>query len=217
MSNPVVNAVSVAPLAPSHLTRLASIHCGAFPHSALTQLGVEAVRRYYEWLLTGPHDAVCVGAFSGGTLVGFCFAGRFRGALSGFLARNRGYLMRRVLARPWLALNALFRERLGQAVNILGRGKRSFPSTPSSVPVSSFGVLAIAVDPASQGQGAGRALMEYAETVARGRGFSLMNLTVAVNNIQAIRFYEGIGWQKSPEGELWLGRMVRVIESSTSV
>lgn len=73
-------------LTTSDLPHIVRVHRAAFPDSALTKLGSEAVRRYYLWLLIGPHDAVNVGAFDlENVLVGFCFGGKFRGALSGFL------------------------------------------------------------------------------------------------------------------------------------
>lgn len=49
------------PLSAPDLGQAVQIHRAAFPDSALTKLGAEAVCRYYLWLLTGPHDAVNVG------------------------------------------------------------------------------------------------------------------------------------------------------------
>lgn len=34
---------------------VAGVHVAAFPSSALTRLGSEAVRRYYLWQIEGPH------------------------------------------------------------------------------------------------------------------------------------------------------------------
>ena len=46
------------------LQSIAILHQKAFQDSALTKLGLEPVRRYYEWQLTGPHDCYAIGAFS---------------------------------------------------------------------------------------------------------------------------------------------------------
>ena len=77
------------------LNAVARVHCSAFPKSAITAFGHEAVRRYYSWQLLGPHDAVAVGAVSGQELVGFCFAGLFNGSTSGFLRKHRAFLLGR--------------------------------------------------------------------------------------------------------------------------
>ncbi|CAG0992531.1 hypothetical protein ANRL4_02561 [Anaerolineae bacterium] len=53
--------MKVLSLTTSVLPFVVQIHRAAFPDSALTKLGAEAVRRYYLWLMTGPHDAVNVG------------------------------------------------------------------------------------------------------------------------------------------------------------
>src|SRR5688572_880630 len=74
------------------LDQMAAIHMQAFPTSFLTALGHGAVRRYYQWQLEGPHDAVCLGIESDEQLAGFCLAGIFRGATGGFVRTYRPYL-----------------------------------------------------------------------------------------------------------------------------
>lgn len=107
------------------------IHQLAFPQSAMTHLGSEATKRYYDWLLTGPHpDAFCIGLECELTLVGFCFGGRFNAATGGFLQKNRTFLIGRVLTHPWLVFNPLFRERLTLGVTILRRLRRAQSPPP---------------------------------------------------------------------------------------
>lgn len=70
------------------LPAVAAIHVAAFPDSALTALGVEAVRRYYAWQLDGPHEVFALGVdavqydndgtIANKQLIGYCFAGGFR-------------------------------------------------------------------------------------------------------------------------------------------
>jgi ribosomal protein S18 acetylase RimI-like enzyme len=202
------------PLTQADVPAIAAIHLRAFPRRALSALGEGAVLRYYTWLMDERHtQAHRMGAWAGDRLVGFNFAGRFNGAMSGFLAHNRSYLMAQVLRRPWLLLtNELFRERALQALSILNR-RRAVSATPEAVAereayLRGFGILAIAVDPTLQGAGVGKLLMADAEAEARRRGVELMNLSVAVDNAQAIAFYERLGWHRVVRsGAVWDGVM----------
>src|SRR5262249_51814901 len=94
--------ISTRPLRQEDLPEMTRIHLEAFPDSALTALGQEAVQRYYAWQLSGVHQLVGLGADLDSRLVGFCLGGVFRGALSGFLRQNRRYLIVRLLTHPWL-------------------------------------------------------------------------------------------------------------------
>ncbi len=211
------HAVQLSTLETADLPRVSEIHLAAFPDSALTMLGAEAVRRYYEWLLTGPHDCVALGASVKANMIGFCFAGVFRGAMSGFLRRNRAFLFGRILRRPQLGMNPLFRERATAGVRILRRFGRQPSNTPGSSdrpvakPVSPFGILAIAVHPDSNGQGIGKALMFEAEQTARRRDFKEMQLTVEMNNHRAVSFYESLNWTKTLHQGAWHGEMRKAL------
>ncbi len=195
------------------LPDVARVHLAAFPHSATSRLGREAVRRYYHWQLEGPHDHWFRGAWVDGRLVGFCVSGLSRGALSGFLRANRGYLTKALLLRPWLVFNPLIRNRIAMALGFLRWRPKYFAAVSAAPSVPSWGVLSIAVDPEVRGSGAAKALMEDAEAEARRRGFSRMHLTVAVDNGRAIRFYEKLGWVKVFQGSQWNGRMVKVLDA----
>jgi len=190
-----------------HLQSVAEVHLTAFPSSALTRLGTEVVRRYYDWQLFGPHDHEFVGLFHREILQGYAVGGISRGATGGFIRRNLGLLSWKVATHPWLLRIGHFRGRLRAALRIVFV-KRSCPKNaflPASA--SSFGVLAIAVDPRAQGKGYGKLLMDRLESSARDRGFSRMHLTVAFDNAQAIAFYERLAWRKSATGAEWDGRM----------
>lgn len=193
------------------LSSIVAIHQRAFPDSAMTRLGNEAVRRYYEWLICGPHpEAFRLGLFEGLSLCGFCFGGRFNGATGGFLQRNRLFLIWRVMTNPWLITNPLFRDRIKSALLILRRLGRASAIPPVSwqeLANPSFGILAIATHPGYQGQGVGRQLMNAAEGAAREKGFRQMHLTVHPDNHQAVRFYENLGWIRKNEEDQWKGLM----------
>jgi ribosomal protein S18 acetylase RimI-like enzyme len=215
------DAVQLGTLELTNLPRVAEIHVAAFPDSALTMLGPEAVRRYYEWLLTGPHECFALGASVKTDIMGFCFAGVFSGAMSGFLRRNRAFLFGRVLIRPWLGINPLFRERAAMGLRILRRFGLQQASTPSAAapsgakPESLFGILAVAVHPDSHGQGIGRALMDEAERSARRCDFKEMQLTVESSNHRAISFYEGLNWEKILDQGAWHGEMRKSLSSGS--
>ena len=205
-------AFALRPLRLSDVAEIATIHRAAFSRSAITKLGPVATRRYYDWLLTGPHDQLAIGAFEGDLMVGFLFGGLFRGAMSGFLNKNRTYLAWRVATRPWLLANPLFRNRLGKALTIFAR-QRKKPSVEQIFATvgrrRSFGILAIATDPGRQGRGVGRALMQHAEDAARTGDFTRMNLSVLPENRTAVRFYEGLGWEKVGTEHEWGGYMTK--------
>jgi ribosomal protein S18 acetylase RimI-like enzyme len=184
----------VRAVGPDDAASFVAVHRLAFPDSALTALGDEAVRRYYRWQLTGPHDAVALAAFDGSEVVGFCVAGVFRGALSGFLRANRLFLLGVLVRRPWLLSRAVVRER------IAGRLRPPPTATPAAPPA--YGILVIAVAPDRRREGIGGALLRVTEDDARSRGFDRIRLTVDADNEPAVRFYEAAGWVSTGAGAM---------------
>lgn len=198
------------------LREVAIVHSRAFPKSALTKLGGEAVRRFYASLLSSNHDVSALGAYSTGRLIGFCFGGVFRGELSYFLAQNKFFLIRRVFVRPWLLNNSIFRNRLRLGLHFLKHPERmdgQRDKGTSAIP-RSFGIQSIAVDPEFQGSGAGKLLMQAAERAARERGFERMHLTVHRENESAIGLYENLGWKKEIVDGHWNEEMRKRIVGS---
>lgn len=55
----------------------------------------------------------------------------------------------------------------------------------------------IAVDPASQGQGLGRRLVEFAEAEARRRGYTEIHLYTHEKMVENIDLYRGLGYEES--------------------
>jgi ribosomal protein S18 acetylase RimI-like enzyme len=214
--------MEIRPLAESDLIEVAHVHILAFPDSALTQLGMEALRRYYLWQLSGPHDSLCIGAFDGTKMTGFCFAGVFRGAETGFLRRNMLFLTWYLITHPGLLTHEIVRNRVGysvQAMRQLFRRKKKPTQKRSETqsenrlpPISRFGILSIAVNPEYQGSGVGKLLMRDVEAVARRQGFSSMRLTVHPDNNQAVIFYEKHGWRRIPAVDgVWRGFMAKFL------
>ncbi len=199
-----------------HLRYVAKLHEKAFDDSALTKLGIEPIRRYYEWQLTGPHDCYAVGIFDcDNSLSGYCFSGVFHGSLSGFLTKNKKYLFLWILTHPWLVKNPLVTDRIRLALNIGNKKRVSIPPT-STNSRNSFGILSIAVDPEKQGMGIGQLIMDAVEKEALKKGFTQMHLTVHTTNIGAISFYERCGWIKSgQESGNWNGYMTKPLHSNS--
>jgi ribosomal protein S18 acetylase RimI-like enzyme len=166
----------------------------------LTRLGKEAVRRYYEWQLAGPHDYEFIGMFDNGILQGYAVGGISRGAMSGFLKQNRAFLVCEVLKRPWLLLGKEFRHRIVVGLRALVPKPRPRNAGSLKSPARSFGILAIAISPEFQGKGIGKLLMDYLEIAATKRGFSRMHLTVASGNKNAIAFYHRLCWKRQSGG-----------------
>lgn len=194
------------------LSQVAALHQKAFTDSALTKLGREPVRRYYEWQLSGPHECYAISVFDqNNTLLGFCFSGIFRGSLYGFLRKNRKFLVRWILTHPRLITNQLVQDRIKLAWNIFRKKPIKKPLIQKEQ-YRSFGVLSIAVDPERQGLGIGKTIMALVEQEARIKGFLQLNLTVHPTNRCAIAFYEHCGWIKtSDESGNWTGSMIKTL------
>ena len=148
-------------------------------------------------------------------MLGFCFAGVFRGALGGFLRKNKKFLFWRVLMHPWLLFNEIFRDRLKTAfrsLRILPTKKKVKKTSTPSNPVKSFSILSIAVDPAIQAKGVGKALMQAAEQEAIRQGYEHMHLTVHPSNTKAVQFYLRVGWNKN-DADPWAGGMYKILNA----
>ena len=213
----VAEEVSIRMIRKDDLQGVVEVHASAFPDSAITKLGSKIIERYYLWQLDGPHPKVlATGAFVGEQCAGFSFSGVFDGSVTGFLNHNKAFLAREVIRRPRLMLNPVFRKRLYSGVALLGRLWSRRSSKPASKPPAaprerSFGILSIAVSRNHQKMGIGKLLMQDAEAEATKCGFERMHLTVSTENTQAVRFYEGLDWEKFPADEAWRGRMIKTL------
>jgi ribosomal protein S18 acetylase RimI-like enzyme len=199
------------------LPQIVAVHRRSFPDSALTKLGGEIVRRYYLWQLTGPHKKVrAVGAFLDDACAGFSFSGEFSGSTSGFIGRNRNYLIREVALHPWLIFNPLFRRRIYSGLRILKNfsRKKNDGDGPDRKREKSYGILSIAVAPEFQKLGVGQLLMRDAEHEAVKCGYERMHLTVSPENERAIRFYRKLDWEKLSRNGDWTGSMYKRLDSS---
>jgi ribosomal protein S18 acetylase RimI-like enzyme len=201
---------TVATLTPADLDQVAAIHIESFPQSFLSALGQGTVKRYYSWLLTGPHDVTAFGVrSSNGELVGFALGGVFKGALIGFLKKNCVSLAWSIMLRPWLLVRPNHRNRFISGVRTVVpflRCEAKNGGSPWPAP-KTLGIIAIAVTPKYGRFGHGRRLMDAYDRIARERKFSRMQLRVNPANEVAISFYQKLGWFKT--GEPWTGVMFK--------
>jgi ribosomal protein S18 acetylase RimI-like enzyme len=203
--HPSDGARLVRDLGPSDLRSISQIHMAAFDQSALSKLGLRAVCLYYRWQLEGPHDVDAVGIVAGEELVGYGIGGVFRGAMSGYLRKNRRFLIGRALRHPSVLFGHSALARVRTAFKRRSGGGRP-PAGPRS-----FGVLAVATLPSQQHAGVGALVMSALESKARERGFGHMHLSVQPSNLQAVRFYEELGWSRVAPGSAWRGVMEKSV------
>jgi ribosomal protein S18 acetylase RimI-like enzyme len=196
------------------MSRVAEIHAEAFPESLITKLGLECTHRYYQWQIDSPDDVQANGAYDGDTLFGFCFGGVFTMALGGFITRNKWFIFTRLLRRPWLLGHPYFIKKFYHGFKLLLKFSNDQTAQSESIAENEpYGILAIATDVSAHGSGVGRLLMKTAESYAVENDFKMMRLTVNPTNINAIQFYEHIGWTKDDSPGTWNGRFYkRLIE-----
>jgi ribosomal protein S18 acetylase RimI-like enzyme len=200
-------------LAPADLKAVATLHRAAFPRAAISRLGATAARRYYESLLSGPHETVGVGAFENGRLTGFSFVGVRHSAEIFFVRQHAWFLGWRLASHPWLLLEPFILSRIASGLRMLWPAPNRPP--PNAGPPSressgrSYGIQYLAVDPPWQGRGVGRQLLAASEEMASRQGCAEIHLSVYLDNAKAIGLYERMGWQKrTPEG-VWQGFMYK--------
>jgi ribosomal protein S18 acetylase RimI-like enzyme len=210
------NKLCVQTLVHCDLAEVAKIHCSIFPESLIAKLGIECVTKYYEWQLESPDEVYAIGAFTSEKMLGYCFGGVFSMALGGFLVRNKGLIIMRLIFRPWLLFYPVFIRKILRGLSILIRFSKNKDTTTKAPPIfedSHFGILAIATDPAERGLGVGRLLMEHSEQFAKAQNFTKMYLSVNPQNINAVQFYEHVGWIKDGDTEIWQGGMKKELMS----
>jgi ribosomal protein S18 acetylase RimI-like enzyme len=211
----VTDSIELRRVQEGELGMVAGTHRAAFPDSPLSRLGAGAVARFYLSQLRGPHQPIVLGAFGSGRCLGVIIAGDTRHAMRLFLCENRFFLTRQVLMRPGLLWDRLVRARVGYAVRAwfhppVASSNRQSPTN------SSFRILSIGVIPEARGSGVAKKLMSEVERLALDSGVAEMGLTVGVDNDRAIRFYEGMGWERILIGGRWRGLMVKRLRPRAS-
>ena len=208
--------VRIAELDRADLAAAVEVHRASFAGDPVSLLGHEATRRYYLWLLDGPHASVAFSAHLGDRLVGVLVGGSFGSLFPGFLRRNLPFVLFTLATRPRLLAHPSIGGRI--AGRLVPGGTASGGTEPSArtafpaaepPPGRAWELLAIAVSPEARGHGVGALLVDEATRRARATGYDRLELSVHPDNEGAIRFYERIGWSKLTSGDAWSGRMWR--------
>ena len=207
-----MNHYSLRIIEPKDLGSVVEIHKKSFPDSLLTMLENRTIERYYEWQMGVPNQCHAVGCYEDEMMVGFCFAGVFRDSEIGFLKRNWRLILKQLIIHPELLKQKIVLKRALFLISAMFN--QVIPKKQSSDYVNSkkFGVLSIAVDPKYQGLKIGKELIQESESFARQSKFTIMRLSVHIDNIQAIHFYENQGWMKKlDESGKWTGLMEKAL------
>ena len=196
------------------LPAVATVHRAAFPRAAVTRLGHAAARRYYESLLSGPHETVGLGVFEQGRLAGFSFVGVRHIAEIAFVRQHAWFLAGRIATHPWLLVDAFIWERIAIGLRMLRPRSRLEKQPEPAAPTRensgrSYGIQYLAVAPGCQGRGVGGQLVVASEELARQHGCEEIHLSVYLDNPRAIGLYERMGWMKFPRDGVWRGFMFK--------
>lgn len=201
--------LTIRSLTVEDISEVAHIHIQAFPESALTRMGFGIVYKYYKWLHQGPYKGYRTGVVDNDRLIGYCFAGMFRGSEADFIKKNWLFFLWHLLIHPWLLLERQIGARIKYGLEAVKKYSIREKFIASRPIIPRFGILAIAVIPSMQGKGAGKLLISHAEDQARWEKFSSMRLIVHPQNTRAAAFYEKLGWKRKIVKEEWSGLMVK--------
>lgn len=198
--------IGVRPMKESDLVRAARLHRQHLPHGLFPSLGERLLRRYLRTYLNTP-SAVAIAVEGENGMFGFLcgtvdrrthrehvlrhhVAGLVRGGVIS-LALHPAVAVRFVRTRAWRYLTALLH---------VARRKRADAATVGASGNAWPAVLAhLVVAPQGRCAGAGAALVNAFEAVARERGLARAELLTLPGEAGAGGFYERLGWRS---GEL---------------
>lgn len=198
---------------------VARVHMISFPRAVLTRLGSDVVVAYYRALFDGENDLYATGAFDddSGALLGFVIGGILSDLAGTFVTQNWGLVAARLMRKPWLVVDPLFRDRVRRGLRAFRR-KRGRSRPRGTRRNNRHVVLSLAVDPSARNHGVARSLMLDQEAHARVTGRTILSLTVARDNHAAIGLYERLGYERHLEtpGNVWRGQMRKAVGADSS-
>lgn len=169
-----------------YLDGMAEIHKGAYSHDHFSSSFSEAKLREYNECLVRYSDVTLV-ALSDDQVTGFIISGRgvWKGVRE-FKENNRIYLLGRLAARPWTALNKVRIALISKIV-------------PQHDSFASYRLLSIATRAGRQSHGIGRTLISALEQELVSCNIPMYGLSVKKDNQRAVRFYERHGFHSEKE------------------
>jgi ribosomal protein S18 acetylase RimI-like enzyme len=170
--------------------------------SAITLLGYKPTCRYLRWLIQdrGTLAAVCVE--NDGKIAGFLIGCDPTAQQQAKFAKEHFlFLAVSVLRAPLVVFKPFVRNKIIWTIQKrLSLKSLEIEEKNPALRPKSFRVLDLAVDPACQGIGIGKILMDEAERIARAMGLTHISCSARLNNSQAIKFYEKQGYKRVCEG-----------------
>lgn len=215
--------LKLSPVRIDQLDQVTKIHMDAFRESFLSQVGYDAVQKYYKWLMTPPNECYANCVFNEEELLGFCYAGVFRNAEVHFIKENALFLFGEIITKPQLWFSKMLWKRLGSSVLAFSdyfkpRSKEEMREL-EAMRKARFGILSIAVDEPHQGLGIGGLLEHEVERTARSKGYSRIVLSVHPDNQKAVKFYKKRGWYEiyPDPTRAWQGYMEKIVSPDDGI
>ena len=183
--------VEVRPATDADAPACAALHAGQISQGFLSVLGPGFLRRLYRRINRSPHSFLLIAAGQG-TTAGFIAGSTDVGALYRSFVWHDGVPAAVQAAGPLVRGWRRVLDTLGHATSGTGVGRG-----PE--------LLAVAVDPAWQGRGVGRMLVEAFLDEAEARGQDAAHVVVGADNRGAVALYERAGFVTAKRFELHAG------------
>lgn len=184
------SSIQVKPLGSDSIEDVLRIHRAGLGNTVNSVLGTGHLRFLYETMARQPDCFVGVACMDGrhvGVVSGSVDAGAFAAKLWRCLSLDR------ILK---ITLGLLTRPRL---LRLLWQGRRIAAPVMVDEETVTAVLTAIAVDPASQHRGIGRALVRSFEAFLRNRGIRAYRLDTQSANEAALRFYRNMGFAEAAQ------------------
>jgi len=201
MSN---NHYSIRKIEESDIANVVSIHCAAFKHFFLTQLGTSFLTIYYD-TFNRNKKGVMFGCFENENLIGFCAATE---KSAGF---NKHLILDNFITFAIQGLKLLF-------TNIKALIRLYYNSKKTNSEMRDDGqyaeLFSIAVSPLKQNSGIGKLLLDKLESELKARKCNEVALTTDYeNNEKTLKFYNNMGYKVLYEFKAYPDRkMYRLIK-----
>lgn len=187
--------VEIAALGTDHLPALARLQLEIFPVSEGKLLGYDYALHFVDWFRRSP-DAVAIVAMADGLPVGYALCAP-EPKLPELYRSLLPVVLRRVLARPWIAANAEVRQMAAQRLRLVLRRT----ARERSADLACLRLRTLGVRPEWRRRGVASALVDTFLRAAARRGFRRVTASTRRTNEAARAFYERRGWCRSDAGE----------------
>jgi GNAT superfamily N-acetyltransferase len=196
-------AIGVRPMHEHDLVRAARLHRQHLPHGLFPSLGERFLRRYLTTYLNTPSAVALAIEGEAGTFAFLCGTVDRRAHRAHVLHHHAGSLVRAGLLsltlHPTVAVRFMRTRAWHYLMALLRLGRRKRGEAPTTAGVWPAVLAHLVVAPQSRCAGAGAALVDAFEAVARERGLARAELLTLPGDAGAGGFYERLGWRS---GEL---------------